>query len=82
MKIRILRPFTYQDGPRNTRTLPAGVHDLEQELAQKVLRFGKAELVVVKKAPANKKRGEPPENKTRVAKPAVRSSSTGSKSKP
>lgn len=62
MKIRLHRPFTYQDGPRNTVTLSVGEHDLSKELAEKVLRFGKATIVVTKKAPENKL-AKTPENK-------------------
>ena len=77
MKIRIKRPFQYQDGPRSVVTLEPGIHDLSKELAEKVLRFGKAELVVEKKAPENKV-AEVPENKSKVAK--VRRRRAGSKS--
>jgi len=80
MKIKIKRPFTYQDGPRNTVTLPVGVHDLDADLASKVLRFGNAEIVVEKKAPQNKARGKPPENKTGVARKSKRRSGKRPKS--
>ena len=73
MKIRLKRPFTYQDGPRKTTTLVPGVHDLPQDLAEKVLRFGNAEMVVTKKAPENKKRGKPSENKAGVGRTTKRS---------
>lgn len=82
MKVKIKRPFTYQADARTAVTLEPGVHDLDSELAGKVLRFGAAELVVEKKAPQNKKRDTAPENKKKVAKKPVRRSGTGSKSKP
>jgi len=67
MKVRIKRPFTYQDGPRKTITLEPGVHDLSDRLAGLALRFGKAELVVEKKAPENKV-VKPAESKATVSK--------------
>lgn len=82
MKIRIKRPFTYQVSATKTETIQPGVHDLSQDLAEKVLRFGKAELVVEKKAPENKLRGKAPENKARVGRKAKRGGSAGAKSKP
>ena len=59
MKIKLRRAFTYQDGPRNTVTLPPGEHDVDQRVAQLALRWGNAVLVKAKK-PAAKKA---PENK-------------------
>jgi len=72
MKIRVKRPFVYQVDARTTVRLPVGEHDLSREIAEKVLRFGKAEMVVEKKAPANKSRGKAAENKARVVKPTKR----------
>ena len=80
MKIRIKRPFTYQETPQRTATLVPGVHDLPQALAEKVLRFGKAELVVTKKAPSNKL-AKTPENKAGVGGTAKHSRSAGPKPK-
>lgn len=80
MKVRIKRAFTYQDGPRNTVTLKPGVYDLPEKLVQLALRFGKAELVVTKKAPENKL-AKTPENKARVAGKTKRRRSAGAKSK-
>jgi hypothetical protein len=75
MKVKLRRPFTYQDGPRNTVTLQPGVHDLPDRLAGLALRFGKAELVVEKKAPENKVVATA-ESKSKVSK--SRRSSAGS----
>lgn len=80
MKIRLKRPFTYQDGPRNTVTLDPGVHDLPTKLAQLALRFGKAEMVVEKKAPENKL-AKTPENKAGVGRKTKRRRGAGAKSK-
>lgn len=74
MKIRLKRPFTYQVDAQTTKTLEPGIHDVNQALAEKILRFGKAELVSEKKAPQNKARGGAPENKTKVAGKAKRRS--------
>jgi hypothetical protein len=81
MKVKVKRSFTYQVDARTTATLSPGVHNLDKDLAGKVLRFGHAELVVEKKSPQNKKRDAAPENKKKVAKKAVRRSGTGTKSK-
>lgn len=81
MKLRLLRPFTYQKTPSQTETIEKGIHDLSAELAAKVLRFGKAERITEKKAPQNKI-VEPAENKARVAKKAVRGRSAGANTKP
>lgn len=81
MKIRLKRSFTYQIDARTTETLAPGVHDLSKELAEKVLRFGNAELVKEKKAPQNKVRGEASENKTGVARKSKRRRSPRSKPK-
>ena len=81
MEINLKRPFTYQVDARTTKTIEVGVHDLPQHLAKKVLRFGKAEIVVKKKAPENKKRGKAPENKARVGGSTKRSRSPRTKPK-
>jgi len=80
MKVRVRRPFTYQVSATKTETIAPGVHDLPKELVEKILRFGKAELVVEKKAPENKLRGHAPESKKKVGKKSVRSRGTWSKS--
>lgn len=53
--------------------------DIDKATAQKMLRFGRAELLSTKTAPENKL-GKVPENKTRVAKKTRRRRSTRSKS--
>jgi hypothetical protein len=80
MKVRIKRPFKYMDGPRKEVTLPVGVHDVTERVAGLALRYGKAELVVEKKAPENKVVA-PAENKAAVGKKTVRRRSTRSKPK-
>ena len=79
MKIRVKRKFTYQVDARTTADIEPGVHDLPTALAEKVLRFGKAEILVEKKAPQNKARGEAPENKARVGQKTKRGRRTGAK---
>jgi hypothetical protein len=59
--------------------LDPGIHDVPEDLAAKILKFGKAEVVVEKKAPEDKV-VTAPENKARVAKKSKRSRSTRSKS--
>lgn len=54
MKIKVKRTFNYQVDARTVGTIEPGVHDLPDELAYKVLRFGKAEKVPEKVAPENK----------------------------
>ena len=71
MKIRVKRLFRYQVNPRKVGVIEPGVHDLPEELALKVLRFGKAEKVVEKKAPENKV-VKVAENKSKVARKPVR----------
>lgn len=75
MKIRIKRHFRYQASATKTKDIAPGVYevpgDISEELARKVLRFGKAEVVVEKKAPENKV-VPVAENKAEVVKPAVR----------
>ena len=90
MKIRIKRVFRYQVSATKVKELQPGVYDIGRDISQHVadsaLKFGKAELVkerpapkpVEKKAPENKV-VEAAEDKTRVAKPAVRRRSTRSK---
>ena len=53
---------------------------MPQALAEKVLRFGKAEIVVTKKAPENKL-AKTPENKAGMGGKAKRGRRTGAKSK-
>lgn len=79
MKIRLKRTFVYQDGPRKTVTLSPGVYDLPADLAEKALRWGKAERVFEKKAPENKI-AEVPENKAGVGGAAKRRRRTRPKS--
>lgn len=82
VKVKVKKAFQYQVDSRTIKTLEVGVHDLPVELAQKVLRFGKAELVKVpkveKKAPENKvvKTPETKEGRSSSAgsKPGVRGS--------
>lgn len=82
MKVKIKKLFRYQDGPRKVRELTPGVYevgkDISQHLCDSVLRYGKAEFVVEKKAP-EKKVVEAPENKAGLGKPAMRGSSTRTK---
>lgn len=78
MKIKINRLFRYMDGTK-LKELAPGVHDLSKDLAEKVLRWGKAEILVQKKAPENKKRDKAPENKVGVASKSVHRRSTRAK---
>lgn len=79
MKIRVKRKFQYQIDAQNVGEILPGVHDLPKELALKVLRFGKAEKVVEKKAPENKL-GKVAESKSKVARKSVRSRGSRPKS--
>ena len=77
MKIRVKRMFRYQASPTRVKTINPGIHDLPEELARKVLRFGKAEIIVSKpvekKAPENKV-VEVTESKKKVARKPLRRS--------
>ena len=66
MKIRLTKTFRYQIDATTTGELPPGEHDVDEELAQKAIRFGGAKLVHEKKAPQNKGRGKAPNNKAGV----------------
>lgn len=66
MQIKVKRLFRYQVGAE-TKELAVGVHTLPKELAEKVLKWGRAEVVVEEK-PARKKRKNAPENKARLGK--------------
>ena len=91
MKIKIKRVFRYQVSATKVREIQPGVYDVpgrvSLELAQMVLRFGKAEIlaesappkVVEKVAPENKV-VEVTANKARVAKTPMRRRSSRSKS--
>lgn len=86
MKIKIKRIFRYQASATKAKELQPGVYevgaDISQHIADSVLRFGKAEIVVEpvveKKAPENKV-VEVAENKSRVEKTAGRRRSTRTK---
>ena len=88
MKIKIKQLFRYQVSPTKTKNLLPGVYevgvDISLRIADSVLKFGKAEVVVEpkveKKAPENKV-VEVTANKARVAKAPVRRRSTRSKPK-
>lgn len=73
MKIRLKKVFRYQVDARKERELQPGVHDLPEDLALKVLKFGKAEKVFEKVAPENKV-VQAPESKKKVARKPVRRS--------
>ena len=79
MKIRVKKVFRYQVDARKERELQPGVHDLPDDLALKVLKFGKAEKVFEKVAPENKV-VKAPESKSKVARKSVRRSGSRSKS--
>ena len=82
MKIKIKRIFRHQETGSKVREYHPGVYDvpgdISQDVAQKVLKFGKAEVLAEKQAPENKV-VKTPEDKTRVAKSAVGRRSTGTK---
>ncbi len=82
MKIKVKRLFRYMATPTDTKDIVVGVYsvpeDISDELAQKILRFGKAEVLQEKKAPENKVVATP-ENKTRVAAPTGNRRSTRAK---
>jgi len=79
MQIKVKKPFRYQDGPRKEREIKPGVYkvpgEIDETLARKILRFGKAEWVVeqrmTKVAPENKV-VEPDESKSEVERPVRR----------
>ena len=62
MRIKVKKSFRYQDGPRKECEIKPGVYnvpgEINETLARKILRFGKAEWVVEqpieKVAPENK----------------------------
>ena len=57
MRIKVKRKFRYQVGARTVREIEPGIHDLPPALAEKVLKWGKAEIVKEtfrKFAPENK----------------------------
>jgi hypothetical protein len=81
MKLRILRAFEYQETPTKVVKLPRGEHDLPDDLALKVLRWGKAIVIHAKAAPANKV-VSPSENKERMGGKAKHSGRARPKSKP
>jgi hypothetical protein len=64
MKIKIKRAFSYQQSPRKVVELSPGIYDvgrdISKRIADSVLRFGKAEVVVEAPKPVEKKA---PENK-------------------
>jgi hypothetical protein len=69
MKILVKKRFRYQADCRTLREIEPGVHDLPKELAEKVLRFGEAEIVKksVKKPPPENKVVTVTANKAKVA---------------
>ena len=83
MRIKIKRIFRYQATATKLKAIQPGVYDvpgdISEDIAQKVLRFGRAEVLAEKKAPENKVIGTP-ENKSNVAKLPVRSRRSRSKS--
>jgi hypothetical protein len=54
MQIKVKRKFRYETAPGVVAEIAPGVHDLPDELAYKVLKFGRAEKVYEKRAPENK----------------------------
>ena len=75
MKIKVRKAFRYQVDARKEAELAPGIYEvpgeISGELANKVLRFGKANVVVEKKAPENKVVSIA-ESKSKVAKKPVR----------
>ena len=75
MKIKVKKPFRYQVDARKEAEIAPGIYEvpgeISGELARKILHFGKAEVVVEKKAPENKV-VEIAESKAKVAKKPVR----------
>ena len=76
MKIKIKQIFRYQVSATKVRELQPGVYsvpgDISKDVAQKALKFGKAEILAAeKKAPENKV-VEVTEDKTGVEKAPVR----------
>lgn len=85
MKIKVKRAFRYQATPSQTLEVAPGIYsvpgDIAAELAEKILKFGKAEILAAeKKAPENKVRGDSPESKTGVARKKGRRRRTGAES--
>lgn len=54
MKIRLKRTFQLQVSANKIEVYEPGIHEVSAEIADKMLRFGKAEKVLEKKAPENK----------------------------
>jgi len=54
MKVKVKRAFQIQIDSRTVKTYEPGVYDVDRELAEKMIRFGKAEKVLEKVAPENK----------------------------
>ena len=82
MKIKIKKVFRYQFDAVTVKKLYPGVYDVGRDITQHVadsaLRFGKAEVVVEKKAPENKI-VQPAANKAKVAKKSGHRRSTRTK---
>ena len=74
MKIKVNKLFRYQLSATEVAEIKPGIHELPTKLAQSVLRFGKAEIIMSK--PVEKKA---PENK--VVKVADNKAKVGKKSK-
>jgi len=87
MKIKVRKLFRYQADARTTKELKPGIYNVGSDISKSVcdmlLSLSAAEVYVApvfKKAPEKKVVLEAPENKTSVAKPALRSG--GSRTKP
>ena len=84
MRIKIKRLFRIQVSATEVREFSPGVYDVPRDIskgdADKVLKFGKAEVLAEKVVPENKVVATP-ENKVRVAKKSGHRRSTRAKSK-
>lgn len=81
-RIKVKRTFLIQVTPERVKRIAPGTYripeDIDSQTADKIVKFGKAELFIEKKAPENKL-GTVAENKASLEGSAGDSGSTGSK---
>ena len=84
MKLKVKRAFRYQFNAATTKDIAPGIYDvpkdISREIADSILKFGKAEIVSEKVAPENKV-VTAPESKQEVGRKPVSGRGTRSKSK-
>ena len=79
MKIKLRRPFSYQDTPQTVVKLQPGEHTVDERVANMAVRWGGAELIKAKKKTKKKVQKKAPENK--LAKVAANKAGVGRKTK-